>query len=132
MLIGFGFSTLVTFAVVINLKIHHLGDHGCEVTDRVQRCARILARISFSRRNKIESRNVIPTDGAVEKKSILYQEKEAHAHVERPVSAWLKSSEVEYSFSDIAVMLDKVFFVVFSFLNLLAFFVFLIILSSEQ
>ena len=130
LLLGFGICTLVTFAAVINLKIHHLGDQGCEMTDRIQRFAKILARITFSRQNKVASREQTPTDASAEKKIILFQGKEGNEHTERPESAWLKSSEVDYSFSEIAVMLDKVFLVFFSFLNIVVFCVFLILLAS--
>ena len=132
MLLGFGICTLVTFAAVINLKVHHMGDQGCEMTDRIQRFAQILARITFSRQNKVASREQTPTDASTEKKAILYQDKEGHQRVERPATAWSKSSEVEYSFSKIAMMLDKLFLVFFSFLNIVVFFVFLIILVSGQ
>ena len=132
LLLGFGICTLVTFAAVINLKVHHMGDQGCEMTDRIQRFAKILARITFSRQNKVASREQTPTDSSTEKKAILYQDKEGRERVERPATAWSKSSEVEYSFSEIAMMLDKLFLVFFSFLNIVVFFVFLIILVSGQ
>ena len=130
MLLGFGICTLVTFAAVLNSKVHHMGDQGCEMTDRIQRFAKILARITFSRRNKVESRQQTPTDASTYKKAILYQGKEGHEHEERPATAWLESNEVEYSFSEMAVMLDKVFLVFFSCFNIVVFCVFLILLAS--
>ena len=107
-----------------------MGDQGYEMTDRIQRFAKILARITFSRHNKVASREQTPTDASTEKKVILHHEKESH--VERPGTAWSKNGEGEYSFSEIAVMLDKVSLVFFSFVNLIVFFVFMIILAAAK
>lgn len=140
LLLGFGLSALVVLAVVLNLKIHHLADKGCKVPAKLQRFTwKILSRISFSRRNQVESETVSDTENdsdsnkkykrGTEKGEFKNSGRNSILERASPL-AWQNNDGKEYSYNEIADMLDKIFFFIFAFLNLILSLVFFIVLAA--
>ena len=126
---AFVLNSLVVLAVVLNLKIHHLADQGCHVSNKLQRFTQtFLSRITFSRQNKVDvSSSKADQENGVkaDKRNNLNEDKKSIVAAPSP-AAWKKVEEEEYSYNDIAIMLDKVFLVTFSALNIIVLLAFLI------
>ena len=118
--------------VVLNLKLHHLGETDKEVPDWLQRFTQnVLARISCWRGNKVDTSKDEATDKTGKG---VYEDKDRNQKNDngrQSSSAW-EQADAEYSYQDIAMMLDKVCFIVFSFLTLVTTVVFLLVLVTSS
>ena len=133
---GFIISSLIVFMVVLNLKLHHSEEQGNEVPEWLQKFTRtVLVRISCWRDNKVDTWQETQSDQICSKNApISYVTMENHAEKtdsdgRTSQMAWKTPNTDEFSFRDIAMMLDKICFVAFFCLTVLVTAIFMLILA---
>ena len=118
--------------VVLNLKLHHLGEKDTEVPDWLQRFTQnVLARISCWRGNKVDTRKDDVTDKTGKGVNMDKDRIQKNDDGRQSSLAW-EQADAAYSYQEIAMMLDKVCFIVFSFLTLVITVVFLLVLITSS
>ena len=113
-------SSLVTLAVVLNLKLHFWGEQGHNTPQWVNKITRnFLARITCWKTNKVDVEESFDGDAGkltpTSKDSV--KEKDVIFVRSKPASRSNESEEEDYSYEDIALMLDKICFVFFCIVN---------------
>ena len=128
LLVGYLISVLIVLMVVLNLKLHHLGEKDTEVPDWLQRFTQtVLARISCWRGNKVDTSEDEVTD---KKGKGVYEDNDRNQKNDngRQSSLAWEQADAEYSYQDIAMMLDKICFISFSVITVVVTVVFLLVL----
>ena len=128
LLVGYLISVLIVLMVVINLKLHHLGETDREVPDWLQRFTQtVLARLSCWRGNKVDTSEDEVTDKTGKG---VYEDNDRNQKNDngRQSSLAWEQADAEYSYQDIAMMLDKICFISFSVMTVVVTVVFLLVL----
>ena len=132
LLVGYLISVLIVLMVVLNLKLHHLGETDKEVPDWLQRFTqKVLARITCWRGNKVDTSEDEATDKTGKGVNMDKDRIQKNDDGRQSSLAW-EQANAAYSYQDIAMMLDKVCFIVFSFLTLVTTVVFLLVLITSS
>ena len=128
LLVGYLISVLIVLMVVINLKLHHLGETDREVPDWLQRFTQtVLARLSCWRGNKVDASEDEVTDKTGKGVNVDKDRIQKNDDGRQSSLAW-EQADAEYSYQDIAMMLDKICFISFSVMTVVVTVVFLLVL----
>ena len=135
LLIQFILSCLVVLTVVVNLKVHHMGEQGRKMPRWAKRFTRkVLARLTCSKRSKVDVvESFDPNVGKLTSTKEHGKDNDMIFEKSKPTSPSMRDNdETDYSFEEVAMMLDTICLLVFCVLTFITTLTVLLTLASSD